>query len=31
MDPDRWKVVEEIFHAAQERPPEQRGAFLAGA
>jgi hypothetical protein len=31
MDPNRWKVVGDIFHAAQEHPPEQRDAFLASA
>ncbi|MGI9625501.1 MAG: hypothetical protein ACR2QM_01580 [Longimicrobiales bacterium] len=24
----RWARVEEIFHLALERPPEERGAFL---
>ncbi len=25
---DQWRAVEEIFHAALERPPEERAAFL---
>lgn len=29
--PDTWLRVEQIFHAALERPPDQRSAFLAGA
>src|SRR5262245_59857423 len=28
MQPERWKTVEEIFHAARERPPEERPEFL---
>jgi serine/threonine protein kinase/WD40 repeat protein len=29
MDPERWQQVEHLYHAALEREPEQRGAFLA--
>src|SRR5262245_18988791 len=28
MQPERWKTVEEIFHAARERPPEERPELL---
>src|ERR1035441_800805 len=28
MDPERWRTVEGIFHAALEREPEARRAFL---
>ena len=31
MDPARWKRVEEIYHAASERKPEERAPFLAVA
>src|SRR5712691_9020129 len=31
MDPERWRKVEELFHAALERAPEVRPAFLDGA
>ena len=31
MDPRRWAKIEGIFHAALERPPDQRPAFLAAA
>jgi len=31
MDPARWKRVEEIYHAASERKPEEWVAFLVGA
>jgi serine/threonine protein kinase/Tol biopolymer transport system component len=31
MDPARWRRVEEIYHAAAERKPEERAAFLAVA
>lgn len=27
----RWRRVEQLFHDARERPPDQRGAFLAQA
>jgi hypothetical protein len=26
---DHWRQVEEIFHAALERPPAERAAYLA--
>jgi hypothetical protein len=28
MRPDRWKTIEETFHAAMERPPQDRPAYL---
>ncbi len=28
MEPERWKQVESIYHAAVEREPESREAFL---
>lgn len=28
IDQDRWQRAEELFHAALERPPERRAAFL---
>jgi len=28
MTPERWRRVEELYHAALERPQEQRAAFL---
>ena len=31
MDPERWKQVEEIYHAALEREESLRAAFLAEA
>lgn len=31
MDPERWQQVEHLYHAALEREPKERGAFLAGA
>ncbi len=31
MTPERWRQVEEIYHAALEREPGQRAAFLAQA
>ena len=31
MTPERWKQVEELYHAARARPPGERVAFLAGA
>ena len=30
MNPERWLRVEELFHSALERPPQQRQAFLDG-
>lgn len=31
MDPERWRQVEELFHAALEREPESRATFLETA
>ncbi len=31
MDAERWARVKELFHAALERDPTQRDAFLAEA
>ena len=31
MNPERWRRIEELYNAAQEREPEERGAFLADA
>ncbi len=31
MKPERWQKVEEIYHAALEREPGQRAAFLEEA
>jgi len=31
MSPQRWRNLEELFHAALERKPEERGAFLEQA
>jgi len=31
VTPERWRRIEEIFHAALERPEEERSAFLAAA
>lgn len=31
MNPERWWLVERLYHAALERQPEQRGTFLAEA
>jgi eukaryotic-like serine/threonine-protein kinase len=31
MDPSRWKQIEDLYHAALERPPGERAAFLAQA
>src|SRR5438105_3127288 len=28
MEPERWKKLEELFHAALARPERQRAAFL---
>ena len=28
MTPDRWQQIDQLFHAALERPPEDRPAFL---
>jgi hypothetical protein len=29
MDAERWRRVEELYHATLERRPSERGAFLA--
>src|SRR5215475_474693 len=29
MKPERWKQVEQLYHAALERAPDERAAFLA--
>ena len=31
MRPERWRKVEELYHAASEREPSQRAAFLREA
>jgi len=31
MNPERWKQVEQLYHAALERAPDERAAFLAEA
>ena len=31
MHPDRWRLIDELFHSASELPPNERGAFLVGA
>ena len=31
LDPERWRRVEDLYHAALEREPAERGSFLAGA
>src|SRR5215831_20862015 len=31
MDSDRWKQIDKVLHAALERPPEERDAFLRQA
>ena len=31
MTPERWKRIEELFHAAQALPPDAHLAFLADA
>ena len=31
MEPDRWKQLEGLYHAALERPPEERSRFLQTA
>jgi serine/threonine-protein kinase len=31
MDPERWRKVEELYHAALERTPAERTAFLSDA
>jgi hypothetical protein len=31
MNPDRWREIERVFHAALERPENQRRAVYPGA
>jgi len=31
MTPDRWRQIEQLYHAALERAPEEHAAFLAAA
>jgi serine/threonine protein kinase len=31
MNPERWNRIEQLYHAALERPPDQREAFLVQA
>ena len=31
MTPERWQQVERLYHAAQERAPSERSAFLDDA
>jgi serine/threonine protein kinase/WD40 repeat protein len=31
MNPERWRKIEELYHAAQELAPAERNGFLAGA
>src|SRR5215470_19782426 len=31
MDKQRWQQIETLYHAALERPPDERAAFLADA
>ena len=31
MTPERWRQITELFHAAREREPTRRAAFLAEA
>jgi serine/threonine-protein kinase len=31
MTPERWRQIEQLYHAALERAPEERTAFLAAA
>src|SRR5262245_7406867 len=31
MDPEQWKQVDKLLHAALQRAPEERDAFLRGA
>ena len=28
MDPERWRQVEQLYHAALEKKPDERAAFL---
>jgi hypothetical protein len=31
MHPERWRLIDELFHSAVELPPNKRGDFLEGA
>src|SRR5437870_9146876 len=31
MHPDQWQQIDQLFHAALERAPHERAAFLAAA
>ena len=31
MNPERWQQVEQLYHAARQRNPQERGVFLDGA
>src|SRR4029077_6510031 len=31
MNPERWQQVEEVYHAARQRSPQERTVFLDGA
>ena len=31
MDKERWQQIEMLYHAALERAPDERAAFLADA
>lgn len=31
MTPERWVMIQDVFHAALEKPADQRGAYLAEA
>jgi hypothetical protein len=31
MTPERWRQIEELYHAAREQGPEEREALLAQA
>ena len=31
MHPDRWRLIDELFHATAELPPNERSDFLEGA
>ena len=31
MNPERWQQVEQVYHAARQRNPQERDMFLDGA
>src|SRR5262245_25887489 len=31
MEPNRWRQIDDLYHAALERAPDERAAFLADA